>query len=420
MSHDKKKKRETHNGNGFPFINEQGKPLKQCYENLEFLLQRWDYVIELNVITNRILVGKKGKKIYCNNLDSLAVKIRSSAAKCGLYLGLKDVHSYIQTISEKHCFNPFENYLKKCTADFEKNDNNVIHEMFQCFVLNNEIYQEAKFLEKLVTKWLVGIVRLACNDDSRESGQGVLIIQGPQGIGKTRFARWLMSADQTMVRTGEFIDNFSKDSIMKCLSCVLCELGEFGRSMTDKNKLKAFFTQNEDVFRPPYGMTAKTMPRRTSFVGTVNELGFLIDETGERRYWVLAVNSINFNKLNTININALWAQVKKLADTGYEYWLSQDDIKKINEIAQQFKKMSAEEQKIMDTFDWEAEKNKWSEHTATEIADILGISASRVANVGKILTAMVLSGKIPRCQTHNQYGGKKFYMLPPIDNSNFF
>ena len=339
MSNYNKKKKEIQDSNGFPFVNEKGNPLKQCYENLEYLLNIWKYNIELNVITNRIRAGKMGKSRYYNNLDFLVVRIRSSAAKCGLTLGLREVQTYLQAIAEKNCFNPFANYLKMCVIEMKNDKNDYIGNVFDCFILNGDIKQDQKFLKKLFIKWLVGIAKLACNDLGKESGQGVLILQGPQGAGKTRFARWLMSADSSMVKTGEFIDPSSKDSVMKSLSCVLCELGEFGRTMTDKNRLKAFFTQNEDTYRPPYGMSSKTLPRRTSFLGTVNEIGFLIDETGERRYWVIALNSIDFAKLQKIEINKFWGQVKILADKGYEYWLNQEDIKQINQLSEQFKKL---------------------------------------------------------------------------------
>ena len=64
--------------------------------------------------------------------------------------------------------------------------------------------------------------------------------------------------------------------------------------------------------------------------------------------------------------------------------------------------------------------SQWKEHTASELADILGINSNKVASLGKVLTAMTMKGKIPKYQNHNKHGGKKFYLLPPIDNNNIF
>ncbi|BCV01868.1 MAG: hypothetical protein CM15mV46_790 [Caudoviricetes sp.] len=46
------------------------------------------------------------------------------------------------------------------------------------------------------------------------------------------------------------------------------------------------FPQSTDVYRVPYGKVAEKFKRRGIIVGTSNKTdGFLVDETGNRRFW---------------------------------------------------------------------------------------------------------------------------------------
>ena len=52
----------------------------------------------------------------------------------------------------------------------------------------------------------------------------------------------------------------------------------------DMDTVKAFLTKSTDEYRIPYGKASLHYPRITSFVGTVNDEQFLIDQTGNRRF----------------------------------------------------------------------------------------------------------------------------------------
>ena len=53
-------------------------------------------------------------------------------------------------------------------------------------------------------------------------------------------------------------------------------------------EVKAFLSQSSDIFRVPYGKVTETFPRRGIIVGSTNRHdGFLLDDTGSRRFWVI-------------------------------------------------------------------------------------------------------------------------------------
>ena len=63
----------------------------------------------------------------------------------------------------------------------------------------------------------------------------------------------------------------------------------------DIESLKAFVSRPTDSIRPPFGKTPINYPRNSIFIGTINptSIGYLNDETGNRRYWPVLCTDIN-------------------------------------------------------------------------------------------------------------------------------
>ena len=138
-------------------------------------------------------------------------------------------------------------------------------------------------------KWLHQSVAMALNDDTDPYGaDGVLVIQNPQGAGKTLlFSKLALYAD--WFAEGISIDLDKKDSVIQATGCWIAELGELDSTLKrEQLSLKAFITSRTDTYRQPYARAATRKPRRTSFCATVNPTEFLNDETGskEARKWL--------------------------------------------------------------------------------------------------------------------------------------
>ena len=102
---------------------------------------------------------------------------------------------------------------------------------------------------------------------------------------KTRFFEKL-ALKSAFFGEGICIDPRDKDSIIQATSKWISELGEIGSTMKkDMDSVKAFITKSTDEYRTPYGKAPLHYPRITSFVGTVNDNEYLIDQTGNRRCW---------------------------------------------------------------------------------------------------------------------------------------
>ena len=74
--------------------------------------------------------------------------------------------------------------------------------------------------------------------------------------------------------------------------------------------LKALITNRFDEYRVPYGRFDIVSPRHTSFGATCNDNNYLIDTTGNRRWWTVPINRMmSFEEIDAFPAEQLWAQI---------------------------------------------------------------------------------------------------------------
>lgn len=194
----------------------------------------------------------------------------------------------------------------------------------------NELYTlmnldpEDKLSQTLLRKWLMQCYCGLYNSlDNPFSLDLVLVLVGKQGYGKTRLFEKL-ALSRKYFGEGITLDTKDKDSRMQSTAYWIAELGEIGSTMKKEiNALKAFISNPTDENRPPYGKSPVTHPRLTSFCGTTNDMQFLIDETGNRRYATIKlpdekyidVKSKAFKEFEALQ---LWAQIADIVNTAIQ------------------------------------------------------------------------------------------------------
>ena len=188
-----------------------------------------------------------------------------------------------------------------------------IEEIYNIFGIG----KEDKLSREIIKKWLMQAVCGLFNDSKNPfSLDLILVFKGKQGIGKTRFFEHLAMLSQYFGE-GVCIDPRNKDSIIQATSNWICELGEIGSTLKkDMDSVKAMLTKANDEYRLPYGRSTLKFPRMTSFVGTVNDDKFLIDQTGNRRFATVPIADdvhIDYNtQIRPFNSLQLWAQVYRI------------------------------------------------------------------------------------------------------------
>ncbi len=228
-------------------------------------------------------------------------------------------------VARENAFNPVKTYLEVVSKNVTPISLDNLSSRY--FGTSDPLYDA--FLKKTLIGAVARTYEPGCKNDT------ALVLQGEQGILKSTFLR-VLGGDWFDDSMG---DGRNKDDLIILHKCWIQEWGEIERVLGKRQagELKAFITRQSDTFRQPYGMTASECPRRSIIVGSVNDSQFLVDPTGNRRYWVIPikVKRINIKRLKQER-DAIWAAAVKAYHSGEPWWLSPDEEDKSRANNQQF------------------------------------------------------------------------------------
>ncbi|KRA82547.1 hypothetical protein ASD76_00060 [Altererythrobacter sp. Root672] len=241
----------------------------------------------------------------------------------------------------------------------------------------------------LLRRWLLSCVAAAL-EPSGFKARGVLVFQGEQGVGKTSWIARLVPAPMTAewVKLDHHLDAHNKDSIFGAVTHWVVEVGELDSSFRkDVARIKGFLTNSIDKLRLPYARSPIEMDRRTVFAGTVNEWNFLIDPTGNSRWWTIPVTKLDFG--HDIDTQQVFAQLAVDYRNGEQWWLNrpEEDLLASLNIAHQ--SVSVIEERILERID-QADKKPRS-MTASKVLEELGFrnpSNAQAKEAGAVLRSI--------------------------------
>jgi hypothetical protein len=174
----------------------------------------------------------------------------------------------------------------------------------------------------------------------------VLTLEGDQGTLKSS-ALSALASDEFFL--DDFADFDDKDDKLKLHGAWIVELAELTGMRRDINKVKAFITCKDDVFRSPYDKRPQHHPRMNVFAASTNDNTPFTDETGSRRFWPVKCGVIDISKLRA-DRDQLWAEAVSLFKKGEEWWF---EDKALDELA-------AEEQRKRYQFgQWDETIERW-------------------------------------------------------------
>jgi hypothetical protein len=279
---------------------------------------------------------------------------------------------------------------------------------------------------KLMDAWSLQAIGALVEPDGI-AAQGILVLNGPQGGNKTRWVDSLCPLPGA-VRTGLHIDPANKDSVMQATSALFVEIGEMSSTMrrSDESMLKAFTTRNEDVIRPAYARRENVYRRRTVFVGTVNGTGFLVDDTGNRRFWTLELQRCSL--LPPEVMQQIWAEYYAMYLGGERWHLDAETKAALNASNIDHTAVDPLRERIATRFDWDSvdwdtvDPDNWRAFPqvlwlpATEVCVLSGVERpTRVeaTRTGGIVRDMQrVSGRVSLDTLHRKSNGAKLLAVP--------
>jgi predicted P-loop ATPase len=179
---------------------------------------------------------------------------------------------------------------------------------------------------------LIGAVKRAFEPGAKHDTACVLM--GDQGARKSSY--W--SALGGPFFSDALGDISSKDDLMVLHRSWIMEWAELDHIMGRKHagQVKAFLSQSTDLFRVPYGKATEAFPRRGIIVGSTNRsTGFLIDDTGNRRFWVIPTTCTEANPIDTPTLmaerDAIWSAAVHAYREGAPNYLPPELAMKVTE-----------------------------------------------------------------------------------------
>lgn len=141
-----------------------------------------------------------------------------------------------------------------------------------------------RYLARVGTWTMVGMVARVMRPGTKFDYMPIL--EGGQGMGKSTLARTL--GGDYFADTGLVLGD--KDSYQNLQGVLVYEWGELDSlSKAEVTKVKGFISSAVDRFRASFDRRPKDYPRQCIFIGTTNEDHYLVDQTGNRRFWPIRV-----------------------------------------------------------------------------------------------------------------------------------
>jgi len=380
----------------WPHIGDKGAPLNMD-ANLAHLCKCYGITVRYNEMTKAREIKIPGESWLVDNRDNNA--LGKVASLCALNrMPQSRIAEYLDIIADAHAYHPARDWIGSRPWD------GVSRLDALCDTLVSPMDPALK--RALLRRWLISIVAAAYERDGVEA-HGALILQGPQGAGKSRWVLSLMP--DGFVAAGRTVDPGNKDHLMEALAYIVCELGEVDATFrkADIARLKAFVTRRVDELRRPYARAVSQLPRRTIFFGSVNEQRYLVDETGNRRWWTIPVTRVVHD--HDIDTQQLFAEVAQLYHAGDPWWLSPDEQQALAAANAEHESVDPLVELIAERYDWDS-ADRPRQRTATEVLKAIGFDrptrrdTTRVASILRDMTG----------DDARKSGGRRVYDLPPL------
>lgn len=328
-------------------------------------------------------------------VDSIACYIESSAKYQHVLFDQLRIRTAIEQVAYNNGYNPLKIYMEEAAEKWDGKDR--LTTVF-CDFLGAERREEVILSTKMF--FYGGVAKIF---DPSVKFDFVLDLVGGQGAGKTSF--W-----QNIAPLGYYTDQFytftDKDDFSVMRKALIVNDDEMTATRKASfEELKRFVTMQQFEYREPYGRSVSQFAKKFLLVRTTNDLYYLKDKTGERRFLPILVDKSRqtMNPVEDLTpdfTQQVWGQAvveyRQKPDFKFTFNAEQDEM--IAEYRRNFMHTDELEDEIEDLIE-----NNWKDKDFISSADIeFGLSITSLASDRK------LSNRISNIMV-NRFGFRKGY-----------
>lgn len=341
-----------------PFFRTKNGAIKpKSLYNIEWILEHDPELVgmfKFNEFTGEIDVVRTSDKLLVNKgmlkdsyIDELASYIESSKSYEQTLFANQLIRSALTVVANRNRYNPVLEYMNIAYRDWDK------EERLDTF-FSDYLGVDKSAVTRLITRlFFVGAVTKVY-DPSRKF-DFVLDLVGGQGAGKTTIL-------QKIAPCGYYTDQFSsfenKDDFAVMRRALIVNDDEMTATANSTFEvLKKFVTLQEFEYRKPYGHQAERFPKGFVLARTTNNLYYLKDKTGERRFLPLLVDKDRqlanpVKDLTPEYIKQVWGEATHIFKDGdYSFDLTSEQQEMLDEHRQTFMYTDDLEDAIADALD---------------------------------------------------------------------
>ena len=244
----------------------------------------------------------KNSSLYWTDTDDAC--LRNYFATKFRIKGKGIIDDALQEVTQDNKFHPVRDYLQGIKWDGECR----VDELFIKYLGA----EDTPYVRAATRKWLCGAVARVMHPGIKFDT--AIVLYGSQGLGKSLILEKLGKS----WFNNSLVDIKTKDTMEQIQGSWVIELGELAPTFKNENEIvKAFISRTSDRFRSPYGRRTEEYPRQCVFAGSTNNLMFLKDRTGNRRFWPITGDkdrkTANSWDITDEEIDQIWAEA-------FYYW----------------------------------------------------------------------------------------------------
>jgi len=307
--------------------------------------------------------------------DGLAAKIRTQMRDLG-HKAMPAMEDAYMAAAYEQRYHPVRKYLDSLTWGGENHlERLCLHVQDKHAPIVYPNGDQVSVFKVWLYRWMLATVAKAYQ---KQVQSPVIVLDGNQGLGKSRLAAFLGSGlPEMFIEAPIHPDDKEHDRYLA--TRWIWEIAELGATTrrADREALKAFVTKNDVTFRKPYGKHPITKPSLANFIGTINnEAGFLTDPTGDRRFLVVTIDKIDWQYEESVDVHQLWAQIVADYKAGTRWELTPVEQKVRDAMNKGYERADPTEDRIVQCFDIDPAHKDWFMFTS-DIADYLRTMGAR-------------------------------------------
>ena len=245
-------------------------------------------------------------------------------------------------------FHPFREYLDSLTPSPNGEGRDYIHELAETVRVKGGDEEQELFYQYL-KKWLVAMV--AAWVDESVVNNVILVLIGEQGSYKTTWFNYLLPPElKQYFYTKTNSNRMTKDDLLTLAQygLVCCEELDT-MSPRDLNQLKAAVTMPSIDERAAYAHYHEHRKHIASFCGTGNNVQFLSDPTGNRRWLPFEIEQIRNPRDHPFSYEGIYAEAYRLYRSGFQFWFDQNEIRRLSRHNEHYE-TPKQERELVDVF----------------------------------------------------------------------